>query len=71
MNLRDGVRISKLGPGKFKDAGLKEGFVITHLNYKAIRNIDDILKVIRESRTATLVEGISPGGVKGYHAVAP
>jgi hypothetical protein len=43
--VRDGVRITKLGPGKFKDAGLKEGFVITHLNYKAIRSIDDVLKL--------------------------
>jgi S1-C subfamily serine protease len=71
LNVRDGVRITKLGPGKFKDAGLKEGFVITHLNYKAIRSIDDVLKIVRDSRTATLVEGISAEGVKAYHAVAP
>lgn len=71
FNVRDGVKITKLGPGKFKDAGLKEGFVITHLNYKAVRSIDDVLKIVRDSRTATLVEGISAEGVKAYHAVAP
>ncbi len=70
-HIRGGIKIIKLGTGKFKDAGLKEGFVITHLNYKAIRTVEEVVKIIKDGRTATLVEGFYTDGTKGYRAIAP
>ncbi len=66
-----GIKIIKLGAGKFRDAGLKEGFVITHLNYKAVRTVEEVVKIIKEGRAATLVEGFYTDGTKGYLAIAP
>jgi Do/DeqQ family serine protease len=71
LGIKGGVKITKLGSGKIKNAGLKEGFIITQLNNKSVKSSEEVMKIIKNSRSAILVEGLYPDGTKGYGAIAP
>jgi serine protease Do len=72
LGIENGVKVTKLYPGKLKDAGIKEGFIITHLDKKAVKSPADVIKSIRNRNgTPLLVEGIYEDGTKDYLAVAP
>ncbi len=69
LKIDNGIKISKLSAGKIKDAGISEGFIITHVDKKAIKSAADMLKVIKNVKGPFLVEGIYPDGTKAYRAV--
>ncbi len=67
LGIRYGVKITELGGGKFKDAGIKKGFIITQVNKNAISEVDDLIRIIKNSRGGILVEGIYPDGEVAYY----
>jgi len=62
-----GIEITELGNGKFKDAGIKKGFIITQVNKSSISDVNDLLHIIKNSRGGILVEGIYPNGEVAYY----
>ncbi len=42
LNLKYGVRVKSLSDGKFKDAGMKPGFIILDINNMAVSSADDV-----------------------------
>jgi len=67
LGLQQGVKIIELGSGKFKDAGIKKGFIITQVNKSTISEVNDLLRIIKNSRGGILVEGIYPNGEVAYY----
>ncbi|MDP2339023.1 MAG: Do family serine endopeptidase [Bacteroidota bacterium] len=67
LGIRYGVKIAELGNGKFKDAGIKKGFVITQVNKNAVSEVDELTSIIKKSRGGILVEGIYPNGEIAYY----
>jgi len=65
LNLDGGVLISKLSFGKWKKAGLKEDFIITHIDKVSIDNVSDLNRVMEMKKGGVLVEGLFPNGEKG------
>jgi len=63
----NGVQITKLENGKLKNAGIKEGFIITKIDKKIIRSQDDIASALEHKKGGVLIEGIYPNGVKVYY----
>lgn len=68
LGIKYGVKITKLGPGKFSKAGIEEGFVITRMNNKAINSVNDIKSIIDNTQGGVYIEGIYPNGVIAYYA---
>ncbi len=66
LDIGYGIKITDLGKGKLKDAGLKEGFIITNVNKKPIYEVDDLKREIGNARGGILVEGIYPNGELAY-----
>ncbi len=66
-----GVRITEISGGKFADAGIKEGFIITSIDKNEIRTVEDLTTTLqRLSRgSGILIEGIYPNGDKAYYGV--
>lgn len=71
LGISSGVKIIKLGDGKIKDAKLREGFIITHLDKKPVKTPAEVIKGIRTNKGALLVEGMYEDGTKDYAAIAP
>lgn len=61
-----GVKITEVGNGKFKQAGVKKNFVILSMNNVAIREVEDAHKVVNhiqntKGRRTLIVRGFYPG----------
>jgi Do/DeqQ family serine protease len=69
LNLRAGVVIDQVGDGKWKDAGIKPGFIITHVNKTPVENVDQVLEILRNRRGGNLIEGMYPNGEERYYAI--
>lgn len=67
LGIRYGIKIEDLGSGKFKDAGIKKGFIITQVNKTAVSEVEDLKRIIKNSRGGILVEGIYPNGEVAYY----
>lgn len=67
LGIRYGVKITELANGKFKDAGIRKGFVITQVNKNAVSEVEELKRIIKNSRGGILVEGIYPNGEVAYY----
>jgi S1-C subfamily serine protease len=68
--LQMGVRVLKVLPGKFKDAGIKEGFIITSVDKRKVDSPNDVDALIQvNKRSGVLIEGVYPDGQKAYYAI--
>ena len=67
LGIRYGLKITELGNGKFKDAGIKNGFIITQVNKNAVSEVNELKRIIKNSRGGILVEGIYPNGEIAYY----
>ncbi|MFO7863523.1 MAG: trypsin-like peptidase domain-containing protein [Salinivirgaceae bacterium] len=68
LKIRTGLKVVKLSSGKFRDAGIHEGFIILTMNGIKIDDEKDIKNVIADARGGVMVEGIYPNGMKAYYA---
>ena len=59
--------MSKLGKGKLKDAGIREGFIIVRVNKNRINTIDDFRQILKQSSGGVLIEGIYQNGETAYY----
>jgi Do/DeqQ family serine protease len=66
-NIKTGVKIAKLQPGKLANAGIKEGFIILAVDKKKVSTIKDIQTLLENKTGGVLIEGIYPNGMKAYY----
>jgi len=67
LRISHGIQISELNKGKLKDAGLKEGFIITHVNKEEVEEVNDFRRVVKNAHGGILIEGIYPNGEPAYY----
>lgn len=66
LGLKRGVEIVSAGTGKVRDAGAKDGFVITYVNDVPVSDPQDVLNVVKKSKRAVYIEGIDANGRPAY-----
>lgn len=75
LGISNGVKVSGLKNGAFRDAGVKEGFIITEINGKNVDSSDDVEQIYNQimksddSDKVMFITGIYPTGKKYYYAV--
>ncbi len=67
MNIDGGVRVTKLHDGKFKTAGIPEGFVITFINRNPVNDVQDVKAIIERITGGVFIEGVGPDGKNDYY----
>jgi Do/DeqQ family serine protease len=65
-----GVKIATIGKGKFKEAQVPEGFIITHIDKEKIETSADVIRLLEGKTGGVLIEGFHPTGRKGFFAIA-
>jgi serine protease Do len=65
LNLDGGVIVKSLTYGKWQKAGIKEEFIITHIDKVAIDNVRDLNIVMEMKKGGVLIEGLFSNGEKG------
>ncbi len=68
LKIKNGVRVSDLQPGKLMKAGVKEGFIITHINRKSVDSPKDIQKMLKDLHGGVYLQGVYPNGEIAYYA---
>ena len=75
INRRSGVKVEKVQDGKFKKAGIREGFIIFDINNMPVNSASDVEKVYDaivqsdEYDHVMFITGMYPGARKQYYAV--
>ena len=58
LNIDGGVRVAQLAEGKWRKAGIKKGFIITHIDKVPVDNVEDLNRILRFKSGGILIEGI-------------
>ena len=66
LGIEHGVEIVSVGPGKVMDAGVSEGFIIMYVNDQPVSKPQDVIDIIKKSKRAVFVEGMTPYGKVSY-----
>lgn len=65
-----GVKIASIKAGKFKEAQVPEGFVITHIDKEKVETSADVIRLLEGKNGGVLIEGFHPTGRRGFFAIA-
>jgi serine protease Do len=73
LKIDEGVQVVKLSKGKLKDAGVKEGFIITEINKIPVGSKEDVDRVYMRSdnKKPILIEGFYPDKGYAYYVLKP
>jgi serine protease Do len=69
LKITQGVKVVKLDNGKLKQAGLREGFIITAIDNKPISKVSDVEAAIEGKKGGVLIEGVYPNGMRAYYGL--
>lgn len=74
LGINSGLQVTGLKDGKFKDAGIKDGFIILDINNVRVSSAEDVDKIYTSIVKSTddhvmFVTGLYPTGKKMYYAV--
>ena len=70
LGLKSGVLVTGIGEGRMKEAGVKEGFVITYVNDIAVSKPQDVLNITKKSKRAVYFYGVTPEGLTATFSFA-
>jgi Do/DeqQ family serine protease len=68
LRIKGGIQVIELNNGKFKDAGIKTGFIITAVNRQAVFSVQDLQMKLKDLQGGIYIEGIYPNGISAYYA---
>lgn len=69
LDLQGGVKLNHLGNGKWKDAGLKEGFIITSIDKTSVNDTEDLVATLNAKKGGILIGGVYPNGEEAYYGL--
>ena len=68
LKIENGIRISKLKPGRFAQVGIKENFIITSIDRKKISNVGQAKSMLQNRSGNILIEGFYTNGVRASYS---
>lgn len=57
-----GVRVSEVGDGRFRDLGIRKGYIIMTINGKKVKSPSDVREFTNNEQSLTSIEGIQSNG---------
>ncbi len=67
LGLEYGLQVVELRDGKLKDAGIRQGFIITQIDGNKVTSRDDLENILSRKSGGVLVEGIYPNRTRAYY----
>jgi len=69
LNLDGGVRVKTIREGKWKEAGVHEGFIITYIDKVPVDHVSDLNRILELKQGGILVEGFGKRNGKQVYAI--
>ncbi len=67
--LEGGVKVKELKKGKWRESGMREGFIIGFIDKVPVDNVEDLNRILSYKKGGILLEGYYPDGQKGTYGV--
>ncbi|MCF8217540.1 MAG: Do family serine endopeptidase [Bacteroidales bacterium] len=67
LGIEQGVQVTELRSGKLKSAGIREGFIITHVDKKKVDSAEELKDILSEKEGGVLIKGVYPNGMQAYY----
>lgn len=67
LRINNGMQIVDIAEGTLAKAGIKKGFIITHVNKEPITTEEDLENILSTIRGGVLIEGVYPNGMSAYY----
>ncbi len=67
VGVKNGVQVTRLGDGILREAGIREGYVITQIDKKPITSVKDIENALSRKKGGVLIEGVYPNRNRAYY----
>ncbi len=69
-DVESGVVIEDIDNGKWKDAGIKDGFLITSINNRPVKDVNELRNIFRNiTGDGILIKGKYPDGKEAYYGM--
>jgi len=68
LKINTGVKVTKVKGGLIRRLGIEEGFVVTSINGRTIRDPRKLEEILTKIRGRVRIEGVNQRGVKGYYS---
>ncbi|MDO6389447.1 Do family serine endopeptidase [Pontibacter sp. BT731] len=70
LGIDGGAKISNVDKSKFRDTGMKDGFIITRIDKYAVNVPTDVERHLKNFETGVVyIEGVYPDGLKAYYPI--
>ena len=69
LQVEGGVRIKEITAAKWKESGIKKGFLITYIDKVPVDNVEDLNRILDFKKGGILIEGLYSDGKKGTYGV--
>ena len=69
LQVEGAVRIKDIISNKWKEAGIKKGFLITYIDKVPVDNVEDLNRILDFKKGGILIEGLYSDGKKGTYGV--
>jgi Do/DeqQ family serine protease len=69
LDLEGGVQLNNISDGKWKEAGIKDGFIITKIQNREVKTVNDLMAALANASGGILIEGIYPDGTEELHGI--
>ena len=69
LDINGGVQITDLNDGKWEEAGINKGFIITNIDKERVGNVKDLKEILKEKEGSLTVLGVYPDGTKDYYSI--
>jgi len=68
LKINNGVRISNITQGYVRRLGLREGFIITHINKVEVSKAEQCIDLLENMRGQVSIEGVDQNGRKAFYS---
>ncbi len=71
LKLEGGAKLLKVEDGKWKEAGIKKGFIVTRMDKRKILTVEDLSRALAQTNddSGLLIEGMYENGGKAYYGI--
>ena len=69
LDLSGGVQLNNIKSGKWSEAGIKDGFIITSVDKREIKTINDLMASLANKSGGILIGGVYPDGEEVYYGI--
>ncbi|GAB3198790.1 Do/DeqQ family serine protease [Pontibacter aydingkolensis] len=70
LGIDGGAKISDIRNSKFRDTGMKDGFIITRIDKYSVNQPSDVEKFLKNIDSGVVyIEGVYPDGLKAYYPI--